>query len=348
LQIERGTHHDESAASSDNQDVVSLNEPVRRAVEVPPELAGERVDKAAAELFDDFSRATLTGWITDGFLTVDGGQVKPKQRLRGGERLEIDAEFSAREDWASAQPVEFEVVYEDPDLLVIDKPAGLVVHPGAGNPDRTLVNGLLLKFPSLERLPRAGIVHRLDKDTSGLMVVAASPRAHTSLVRDLQARQIERRYLAIIEGRMVGGRDIDAPIGRDPRQRTRQRIREDGKPALTRVRVRERFRVHSLIEAELATGRTHQIRVHLASVGHPLVGDRRYGARGKLPPGAEEPVVERLRQFRRQALHAWQLIVPHPGSGERMEFASAMPDDMAVLVEILRRDASDSMARGDR
>lgn len=305
---------------------------------MPPEFAGERADKVAAILFDEFSRALLTRWMSEGALTVDGLVVKPKTKLIGGERLALDAQAGPVEDWASAQPIEFSVLYEDEDLLVIDKPAGLVVHPGAGNPDGTLVNGLLAHRPALAGLPRAGIVHRLDKETSGLLVVAASLQAHTQLVRDLQARAIERRYLAVSEGRMVAGRDIDAPIGRDPRSRVRQAVREDGKPALTRVRVQERFRVHTLIEAQLATGRTHQIRVHLASIGYPLVGDRRYGARGRLPPGADADLIECLRTFPRQALHAWVLGLNHPASGEPLEFTAPIPGDLTQLIEVLRAD----------
>ncbi len=274
----------------------------------------------------------------EGALTVDGTVIKPKTRLHGGEQLALDAQMDPIEDWASAQPVEFTVLFEDDDLLVIDKPAGVVVHPGAGNPDGTLVNGLLEHRPELARLPRAGIIHRLDKDTSGVLVVAASLQSHTRLVRDLQNRAIERRYLAVCEGRMVAGRDIDAPIGRDPNNRTRQAVRDDGKPALTRVRVQERYRVHTLIEAQLATGRTHQIRVHLANVGYPLVGDRRYGARGRLPPAATAELVEQLRSFPRQALHAWVLGLTHPGSGESLEFSAPLPADLTRLIEALRAD----------
>jgi 23S rRNA pseudouridine1911/1915/1917 synthase len=311
---------------------------VIRSAKVPPELGGERVDKAAAVLFDEFSRATLAVWIGSGALTVNGRQVKPKLRLTGGERLEVDAVLLPKEDWATAQALEFRVLHEDEDLLVIGKPAGLVVHPGAGNRDGTLVNGLLAHRPDLDRLPRAGIVHRLDKDTSGLMVVAGSPTAHRQLVRALEARLIERRYLAVTEGRMVGGRVVDAPIGRDPQQRTRQKVRPDGKPARTSVRVRERFRVHTLVEAQLATGRTHQIRVHLASIGFPLVGDRRYGARGRVPPAASAELVDRLQSFPRQALHAWRLDFAHPVSNLPLSFTDPMPEDMTELVEALRQD----------
>ncbi|MEM8766841.1 MAG: RluA family pseudouridine synthase [Pseudomonadota bacterium] len=316
-----------------------MSERLIRELEVPPALGGERADRAAAQLFDEFSRAVLSRWINEGALTVDGSTVKPRHRLLGGEVLRLDADLDAGEDWASAQPVAFEVVHEDEDVLVIHKPAGLVVHPGAGNADGTLVNGLLAHRRELTRLPRAGIVHRLDKHTSGLMVVAASLPAHAQLVRDLEARTVERRYLAITEGRMVGGRDIDAPIGRDAQVRTRQQVRDDGKPAQTRVRVRARYRVHTLIEAALQTGRTHQIRVHLSSIGYPLVGDKRYGARGRLPPGADAVLIDCLQQFPRQALHAWRLAFTHPTSGEFLTFETELPADMRLLRTRLEEDA---------
>jgi 23S rRNA pseudouridine1911/1915/1917 synthase len=312
---------------------------VTRQSTVPPELAGERVDKAAAVLFDDFSRAALSGWIQAGALTVDGARVKPKIRLLGGETLTLDAQLQAREDWQSAEDVPFEVVYEDEHLLVVNKPAGVVVHPGAGNPRGTLVNGLLNHRRSLELVPRAGIVHRLDKDTSGLMLVAADLVAHKRLVDALQARQIKRIYGAVVEAVMVSGQDIDRPIGRDPVRRTQQRVRDDGRPALTRVRVKERYRTHSLIRAELETGRTHQIRVHLSSIGHPLLGDARYGARGRLPPGADAETIALLQGFKRQALHAEQLEFEHPGSGEIVNFQVPAPADMQAVINALRADA---------
>lgn len=312
---------------------------VSRQSTVPPELAGERVDKAAAVLFDEFSRAALTGWIQAGALTVDGLQVKPKVKLLGGELLVLNAQIEPREDWQAAEPVPFEVIYEDDHLLVVDKPAGVVVHPGAGNPSGTLVNGLLAHRRSLELMPRAGIVHRLDKDTSGLLLVAADLAAHKRLVDALQAREITRAYLALVEGVMVGGRDIDRPIGRDPVRRTLQRVREDGRPALTRVRVADRYRSHTLIRAELETGRTHQIRVHMSSIGHPLVGDSRYGARGRIPPGADARLIDVIRGFSRQALHAQRLAFAHPRSGEAMSFEAPIPADMAALILALKADA---------
>jgi len=313
-------------------------EQITRNAVVPRSLAGQRADRVAAELFDEFSRVMLSRWIQEGRLTSDGGRVRPKDKLHGGEQLVLAAELEQREDWGSAQPVDFTVVYEDEDLLVINKPAGLVVHPGAGNRDGTLVNGLLLHRPALGLLPRAGIVHRLDKDTSGLLLVAGTSLARVRLTAMLARREISRRYAAIIEGTLVSGMDIDQPIGRDPDQRTRQRVRSDGRPALTRVRVLQRFRVHTLIEATLETGRTHQIRVHLAYSGHPLVGDSRYGARGRIPPDADAETITTLRGFRRQALHAWKLGLDHPVSGSPLAFESPLPVDMAHLIAALTRD----------
>ena len=297
-----------------------------------------RIDRVAATLFDEFSRALLCRWIEQGALTVDGAAVKPKSRLKGGETLVLDAELAPREDWRAADPVGFEIVHEDAHLLVVNKPAGVVVHPGAGNPRGTLVNGLLFEYPELAALPRAGIVHRLDKDTSGLLLVARTPQAQHALGRMLARREIGRRYLAVVEGMLTGGMDIDQPIGRDPLRRTRQAVRADGRAALTRVRVLERFRAHTLVEATLETGRTHQIRVHLAAVHHPLVGDVRYGARGRLPPGAAAETVAVLRGFRRQALHAWQLRFVHPFGGDEVRVLQAPPADLQALIDTLRAD----------
>ena len=316
-------------------------ERISRQGTVPAELAGMRIDRAAAALFDEFSRALLSQWIQQGALTVDGAVVKPKARLHGGETLVLDAELTPREEWSAADPVAFSVIHRDAHLLVVDKPAGVVVHPGAGNARGTLVNGLLHEFPELAVLPRAGIVHRLDKDTSGLMLVARTTEAQHALGRLLGRREVSRRYLAVVEGVLDAGTDIDAPIGRDPLRRTRQAVRLDGRAALTRVRVLERFRAHTLIEAILETGRTHQIRVHLASVRHPLVGDSRYGARRRVPASASDRTLAMLRSFSRQALHAWQLRFMHPVSGREVKLRADPPDDLQALIEVLRGDAED-------
>lgn len=299
-----------------------------------------RLDRVAATLFDEFSRAMLSSWIQQGALTVDGAVVKPKVRLAGGETLALNALLLPREDWSAADRVAFQVIHEDADLLVVNKPAGVVVHPGAGNPRATLVNGLLLEYPELATLPRAGIVHRLDKDTSGLMLVARTLVARHRLSAMLAQREVSRRYLAVAEGCLTGGLEIDAPIGRDPLRRTRQAVRSDGRAALTRVRVLERYRTHTLVEASLQTGRTHQIRVHLSSAGYPLVGDVRYGARRRLPPRAGDALVAMLRGFRRQALHAWKLDFVHPVTGRGMRLRAEAPEDLRALMDALHDDAA--------
>lgn len=304
---------------------------------VGPEHAGARVDRVAAILFDNHSRMVLTRALDEGRLTVDGVAVKPSFRVRGGELLSLDQPETARlQD--QPQSIPLNILYEDAEVLVIDKPAGLVVHPGAGNPDGTLVNALLAHRPALGTLPRAGVVHRLDKDTSGVMIIAASSRAHAAFIEALAERSMRRSYVAIVEGWLVSGAEYKQPIGRDPHHRVRQAVREDGKPAHTSVRVRERYRAHTLIQADLHTGRTHQIRVHLSHAGYPLVGDSVYGARGRLPPKPAPELVQVIRAFRRQALHAETLTFEHPGSGEPMTFTAPWPEDLETLRAWLRTD----------
>ena len=302
---------------------------------VPEELRGERFDRAAARMFPHLSRSELAGWIRAGAATLDGRRVKPRQPVRGGERVRVVAVREPREDWRSADDVAFRVLHEDAAVVVVDKPPGLVVHPGAGNPRGTLVNGLLRRCPELANLPRAGLVQRLDKNTSGLLVVARNAEALHALGKAMLARRIDRRYWAVAEGRMVAGGRVDLALGRDPRHRLRQKARADGRRAVTHVEVRERFAAHTLVEARLETGRTHQIRVHMAAIGHPLVGDRRYGARGVVPPGASAEQAARVRAFDRQALHACRLAFTHPVSGRRMSFAAPMPADMTGLLAVL-------------
>jgi len=311
---------------------------IQEEISIPAELAGERVDKAAAQLLSDYSRAELTRWLGEGALTSDGSVVKPKHKVFGGERLMLNAQRQNREDWHAAQDIALDVLFEDDDLLVLNKPAGLVVHPGAGNADGTLVNALLHHRPDLSQLARAGIVHRLDKDTSGIMVVAASPLAYQRLVLAISERLVRRRYLAVCEGVMVAGQDIDRPVGRDPRLRTRQAVREDGKPAQTQVRVRDRYRAHTAVDLVLGSGRTHQIRVHMRSIGHTLVGDTTYGCRRIVPRGASTETLALLQHFSRQALHAIKLDFKHPVSEAQMHFSAPIPEDLQTLMTVLAHD----------
>ena len=312
---------------------------IRQEINIPAAQAGRRLDQALADLSPDFSRSRLKSWIDSGCVTVDGKQRAAKYRLAGGERVSIDAELAESEQVAP-QAIPLHIVFEDDSILVVDKPAGLVVHPGAGNPDRTLQNALLHHRPALEALPRAGIVHRLDKETSGLLVVAATPFAHRTLVKAIEARDVLRKYVALCRGRMTSGASVAAPIGRHPTQRTKMSVRTGGREALTHYRIRERFRDFTLLDVKLETGRTHQIRVHMAHIRHPLVGDPVYGGRLALPSGCSDELASALRKFRRQALHASQLALSHPQSGIVMQWEAPLPADFSELLDVLRRAAS--------
>jgi 23S rRNA pseudouridine1911/1915/1917 synthase len=312
---------------------------------VPLSAAGRRFDQALAEMFPDYSRSRLSGWIKAGAVSLDGVPAAPRHLLRGGERVTIEAEL-AIEVHLEAEPIALDVVYQDEHLLVLNKPAGLVVHPGAGNAGGTVLNALLHYDPKLAELPRGGIVHRLDKDTSGLMVVARTLPAHATLVEMLSRHAVERLYEAVVMGTMVAGGTVDAPIGRHIGDRLRQAVRDedDGRHAVTHYRLRERFRAHSLLQCQLETGRTHQIRVHMAHIGHALVGDPLYGGGLRLPKGATPALVEALRGFRRQALHAERLAFEHPISGEPMQFEVPRPADQDALIETLRQDAAQPLS----
>jgi 23S rRNA pseudouridine1911/1915/1917 synthase len=315
---------------------------IRHEAEVPRGAAGRRFDQALAEMFPDYSRSRLSGWIKSGAVTLDGVQAPPRQLLRGGEQVCLQVELE-NEVSSAPEDIALEVVHEDAHLLVLNKPAGLVVHPGAGNPAGTLLNALLHHDPKLAELPRAGIVHRLDKDTSGLMVVARTLPTYTALVDLLSRHEEERQYEAVVLGTMVAGGTVDAPIGRSMGDRLRQAVRdeEDGKRAVTHYRLRERFRAHSLLQCQLETGRTHQIRVHLAHIGHSLVGDPLYGGGLKLPKGASPELIATLRGFRRQALHAEKLSFTHPATGEALSFGAERPADQLALIEALRADLAE-------
>ena len=306
--------------------------------DVPSDLAGQRLDLALAQMFPEYSRSRLKRWILDGHVTVEGESRRPRDPVDGGEEIMLNPQVEASVT-SEPEPIGLDIAYEDADLLVINKPAGLVVHPGAGNLRGTLMNGLLHHAPQLESLPRAGIIHRLDKDTSGLLLVGKTLESHTALVRALADREIDRHYLAVCVGVLTGGGTVDAPMGRHAGDRRKMTIRDDGKPAITHFRVIERFRAHTYIRVKLETGRTHQIRVHMAHRRNPLVGDPVYGGRLQLPAGASEPVTQVLRSFRRQALHATRLAFRHPSSGDQVDVECAPPADFRALIDALREDA---------
>ena len=304
---------------------------------LPGGLAGLRLDQALARELPQYSRARLQAWIEAGAVTVDGRRPRGKDKVLGGERVEIAARLEA-DDRVAAEARPLAVIHEDRSLFVINKPAGMVVHPGAGNPRHTLQNALLALDPKLALVPRAGLVHRLDKDTSGLLVVARTPEAHARLVAALAEREIERSYLAICTGVMTGGGTVDAPIGRHRAQRTRMAVRNDGREAVTHYRVVQRYRAHTLVRVQLETGRTHQIRVHLAHIGYPIIGDPVYAGRRRLPAGCSPALVAALSAFPRQALHAARLALAHPMTGRSLEWEAPLPEDMAGLVAALDED----------
>lgn len=301
---------------------------------VPDDMGGQRIDQVAAKLFSEFSRGRLQSWIKSGELTVDGKTYKPKEKLWGGETMVIEAELEDVNQW-QPENIELNIVYEDDDILVINKPAGLVVHPAAGHYEGTLLNGLLYHYPGIETVPRAGIVHRLDMDTTGLMVVAKTIEAQADLVDQLQSREMGREYEAVVQGVMTGGGEVDAPIGRHPNQRLKMAVVDSGKPAVTHYRVLDRFENYTHIRLKLETGRTHQIRVHMSHIGYPLVGDQVYGGRRKVPKGASQELLDQLDVFKRQALHAKRLELIHPITGMEMEWEVDLPQDFEQLLSSL-------------
>ncbi len=305
---------------------------------VPAECAGMRLDQTLAQMFPQFSRSRLSAWVKAGQVQVDGRPRKPREPVAGGEQIVLIAEAEP-DVRVTAEPIPLDILYEDAALIVLNKPAGLVVHPGAGNPASTLQNALLHHAPELAALPRAGIVHRLDRQTSGLLVVARTLEAHTDLTRQLAARSVKREYEAIVCGVLTGGGRVEAPIARHSTDRKRMAVREGGGPAVTHYQVLQRFRAHTQAAVQLETGRTHQIRVHFAHIHHPLVGDPVYGRRLLLPKGADESLRETLSGFRRQALHARRLTLCHPTSTEEMRWEAPPPDDFLALRAALAEDA---------
>lgn len=311
---------------------------LKLSTEIEQTQLGMRLDQALSELFPDYSRSRIKEWIVNNKVTVNGIIVnKPKEKVLGGEKITISAEIE-QETYHQPENIKLNIVYEDDDILVINKPRDLVVHPGAGNPNGTVLNALLYHYPEIARVPRAGIVHRLDKDTTGLMVVAKTIIAQTHLVESLQLREITREYEAVAMGIITAGGMIDEPITRHPTKRTHMAVFPTGKPAVTHYRVMEKYRLHTRLRLRLETGRTHQIRVHMAHIAHPLVGDPLYGGRPRPPKGASESFIQTLRDFDRQALHAAMLRLFHPITGEQMEWHAPIPEDMQKLILALQDD----------
>ena len=305
---------------------------------VPVELSGQRLDRALARMFPEYSRSRLKSWLLQGFITVDERAMRPRDPVVGGESvlLQSQPEISVKSE---PEALDLDIIFEDEDCLVVNKPVGLVVHPGAGNPRGTLLNGLLHHAPGLDQLPRAGIIHRLDKDTSGLLLVAKTLQAQTALTRELAEREIARHYLAVCAGVLTGGGSIKEPIGRHPVDRLRMSVQRDGKPAVTHYRVIRRFAAHTYVSVQLETGRTHQIRVHFAHRRHALVGDQTYGGRLAIPAGASDRLRDTLRKFRHQALHAEKLAFTHPRSGQNIELQVTPPADFTELLSALTEDS---------
>jgi len=311
-------------------------------VEFSPDFAGRRLDVALAALLPQYSRTRIQRWIEDGAVQINGlTAVKPRDVVTGGETATVEARIEA-ETGVKAEKLPIDVVHQDAAIIVINKPPGVVVHPGAGNREHTLQNALLAHDKLLRNVPRSGLVHRIDKDTSGLLVVARTLAAHTALVAALAAHEVEREYLAVCTGVMTGGGTVDEKIGRHRTQRIKMTVRSDGREAVTHYRLEKKFRAHTLARVRLETGRTHQIRVHLAHIGYPIVGDPVYGGRKRVPKGATPALIKALDAFQRQALHAAKLSFTHPKSGKAVSYEAPLPKDLKGLLAALAKDAEES------
>mgnify|MGYP004417258381 CR=1 FL=1 len=314
-----------------------MSDKIHKIITIPEDGTDQRLDQALAKLLPDYSRTQIQDWIQNGMALLDGQVVKPNTRIMGGETVSLDAVLKPQPLW-EAERIPLSIVYEDDALLVINKPSNLVVHPGTGNPNKTLLNALLHHAPGLQALPRAGILHRLDKNTTGLLVVAKTAAALKDLTAQLKSRTLLREYQAVIAGVLISGGMVDAPIGRHHLQRKRMAVTDTGKEAITHYRVLEKYRAHTRIKIKLETGRTHQIRVHMAHIRHPILGDPTYGGRLQLPKGASTELIQVLRQFNRQALHAFALGLTHPVTQEFMRWEAPLPNDMKALITVLRND----------
>ena len=301
---------------------------------IPERMTGDRLDVALSEMLPDYSRSKITAWIKSGDALINNKAFKPKDKVNGSQMVMLSLNKKQNNDW-SAENIALNIVFEDEDIIIINKPFGLVTHPGAGNWNGTLANALLYYDPELSKLDRAGIVHRLDKNTSGLMVIARNEKSQKYLVEQLQSHSVAREYSAIVYGHMISGGSVNDPIGRDPKDRIKQAVSSNGKDATTHYRVIDRFKSHTHVKAILETGRTHQIRVHLSHIGYPLLGDPMYGGRVRFPKKASEILKESLLGFKRQALHSKKLTLSHPSTGELMSWKAPLPDDMLELLDIL-------------
>jgi 23S rRNA pseudouridine1911/1915/1917 synthase len=311
---------------------------IQTTIIIPDELSGQRLDVVLAELMPDYSRNRLKQWLLDGLILLDGQPAKPKTKVYAEQQLALNVKAVDVDEVCAPEDIPLDIVYQDESLIVVNKPAGLVVHPAAGNRHGTLQNALLFYDSSLAEVPRSGIVHRLDKDTTGLMVVARTLIAHKYLVEQIQAREVHREYQTLVHGVMTGGGTVDQPIGRHAHDRVRMTVRPDGRPSVTHYRVLDRFRDYTHLHVELETGRTHQIRVHMQHLRHGVVGDPVYAGRARQPAGADESFIELLKNFNRQALHAWRLSLTHPETGEFMQWEAPLPEDMVELIAGMKED----------
>ena len=316
-----------------------MTEKITLELTIPDNLGGIRIDQALASLLPDYSRTQIQEWIKNGNVSADGRHPKPRDLIMGGEKILIEATRKAQPEW-EAQSIALNIVYEDDALLVINKPIGMVVHPASGSPNNTLLNAILHHAPALKDLPRAGIVHRLDKDTSGLLVIAKTQAALSYLNIQMKKRLITRIYQTIVCGMFTSGGTVDEPIGRHPIQRQRMTVIETGKPAVSHFRIVEKYRNHTRLKVQLETGRTHQIRVHMAHIRHPVLGDQTYGGRLQLPKGASDELIKALREFKRQALHACELGLIHPVTKKPMTWQIPLPEDLQELIRVLKDDAN--------
>ncbi len=302
---------------------------------VEEEQQGQRIDKTVATLLPEYSRSRLNRWLKEGRILINGKTCQSKDKVKCGDILQVKPALDETEIDDKPQDIPLNIIFEDDDIIVINKPCGLVVHPGAGNQSNTLLNALLHHHPSLNTLPRAGIIHRIDKDTTGLLIIAKSLNAHHKLTQMMQEKLIKRRYLALVNGLIIAGNTIHTYMARSIKNRLKMAVSISGKEAITHYRVKTKFNNHSLLDVELETGRTHQIRVHMAHIGHPIVGDQLYGKRNYLPKNAQESLINQLQQFKHQALHAYELSLAHPISNEPLSFKAPIPEDFNSLLSSL-------------